>query len=444
MLWDAYPEYRESEAWALYQPCDETGEPVHFELYYEPLKNWFEVNAYPSEGLAVYFSQTTEKRQLEAQLQQAQRLESVGQLTGGIAHDFNNLLTVVLGNAELLAESLELPEELEPIARNIGDAAMRGAELTRRLLAFARRQPLEPEPTDVNRLIRDLEPLLRRSLGEACEIEVSRGAGLWPAMIDASQLESALMNLAINARDAMPGGGRLTIETANVRIDDEYQQRHPDVSIGQYVLVAVSDTGRGISPEDIDKVFEPFFTTKETGRGTGLGLSMVYGFVKQSKGHVRIYSEVGEGTTVRLYLPRAAGDPTAGRDVESASDRGRGERILVVEDDPAVRTFAVAALEQLGYRVQAAAGGDEALMVLEKGGEFDLLFTDVVMPGGMGGRELAGAAVRLRPGLRVLYTSGYTENAVVHHGRLDPEVQLLSKPYRRDELARRVRRVLDD
>ena len=445
VLWEAYPAYRESEAWALYHHAVETGESVHFELYYEPLENWFKVNAYPTEeGVAVYFSRTTERRKLEAQLQQSQRLESVGQLTGGIAHDFNNLLTVILGNAELLTESLADSEELAPLAGHIEAAATRGAELTRRLLAFARRQPLEPEPVDVNAAIRELEPLLRRALGEHVEIEVTRGAGLWPAMIDAGQFESALMNLAINARDAMPDGGRLTIETANVRIDEDYQGMHPDAKTGQYVLVAVSDTGTGIGEEDLGKVFEPFFTTKEKGRGTGLGLSMVYGFIKQSEGHVGIYSELGEGTTVKLYLPRAHAGAAPQQKSESRSNRGRGEAVLVVEDDPAVRGFAVAALEQLGYRVQTASGGAEALAVLEDGAEFDLLFTDVVMPGGMSGRELAEAATELRPGLKVLYTSGYTENSVVHHGRLDPDVQLLSKPYRRDELARRVRRVLDE
>ena len=444
VLWDEFPALDDTIAGEHYRHAMETGESVHFELYYEPLENWFEVNAYPSEeGLAIYFTTTTEQRKLREQLQQVQRLESVGQLTGGIAHDFNNLLTVILGNAELLTESLADSEELAPLAGHIEAAATRGAELTRRLLAFARRQPLEPEPVDVNSAIRELEPLLRRALGEHVEIEVTRGAGLWPAMIDAGQFESALMNLAINARDAMPDGGRLTIETANVRIDEDYQGMHPDAKTGQYVLVAVSDTGTGIGEEDLGKVFEPFYTTKEKGRGTGLGLSMVYGFIKQSEGHVGIYSELGEGTTVKLYLPRAHADASAQQVSESRSNRGRGEAVLVVEDDPAVRAFAEAALAQLGYRVQTASSGAEALAVLEGGAEFDLLFTDVVMPGGMSGRELAGAATELRPRLKVLYTSGYTENAVVHHGRLDPDVQLLSKPYRRDELARRVRRVLD-
>jgi len=443
-LWAAFPEAQQTEIGKQYEHAMTTGESVHFELYYEPLEHWFEVSAYPSEeGLAVYFSQTTEKRRLEEQLQQSQRLESVGQLTGGIAHDFNNLLTVITGNAELLVESLEGAEELEPIARSIGDAAMRGAELTRRLLAFARRQPLEPEAVDVNGLIRDLEPLLRRALGEACEIEVARGAGLWPAMIDASQFESALMNLAINARDAMLGGGRLTIETANVRIDEEYQRLHPDVAVGQYVLVAVSDTGSGIPAEDLDKVFEPFFTTKEKGRGTGLGLSMVYGFIKQSAGHIAIYSEAGEGTTIRLYLPRAAGQTPLAREDDAQIGCGRGESILLVEDDESVRGYAEHVLNQLGYRVRSASRADQALEMLQQGMACDLLFTDVVMPGGKGGRELAEAALALRPAIKILFTSGYTENAIVHQGRLDPGVSLLSKPYRRDELARHVRRVLD-
>lgn len=444
-LWKAFPEAAETVAWDQYHHALESGTSVHFEFEYEPLQQWFEINAYPStEGLAIYFRVTTEKRHLEEQLHQAQRMESVGQLTGGIAHDFNNLLTVILGNAELLTESLQDSAELEPIARNIGEAAMRGAELTRRLLAFARRQPLAPESTDVQRLIRDLQDLLQRALGEQCELEISHGAGIWPAMIDGSQFESALMNLAINARDAMPGGGRLTIEAANVRIDDEYGRDDPELEPGQYVLVAVSDTGTGIRREDLGRVFEPFYTTKEKGRGTGLGLSMVYGFIKQSQGHIRIYSEEGEGTTVRLYLPRADVEAAPQRVGDTRSGAGRGEAILVVEDEPSVREYAARALTQLGYRVSTAAGGGEALALLEQGMDCDLLFTDVVMPGGMSGRELARAAMALRPSLKVLYTSGYTENAIVHQGRLDPGVHLLSKPYRRDELAHRVRRVLDE
>jgi len=443
-LWETFPEAHGTLISERYEHAMSTGEVVHFETYYESLEHWFEISAYPTqEGLAVYFSQTTEKRRLEEQLQQSQRLESVGQLTGGIAHDFNNLLTVILGNAELLTDSLEGSEELEPIARTIGDAAVRGAELTGRLLAFARRQPLEPEAVDLNDLILDMEGLLRRALGEQCEIQVARGAGLWPAMIDAGQFESALMNLAINARDAMPGGGRLTIETANVRIDDEYQRAHPDVAAGAYVLVAVSDTGVGIADDHIDKVFEPFFTTKEKGRGTGLGLSMVYGFIKQSAGHIAVYSEAGEGTTIRLYLPRAAGEAPLTREHDAQPGIGQGERILVVEDDASVRRYAEQVLQQLGYRVRSASRADQALELLQQGMACDLLFTDVVMPGGKGGRELAAAALALRPGLKVLFTSGYTENAIVHQGRLDPGVSLLSKPYRRDELARHVRRVLD-
>jgi len=443
-IWEAFPAARDTIVWQEYHHAVESGSSAHFEFFYAPLEHWLEISAYPSmEGLAIYFRVTTEKRELEAQLRQAQRMESIGQLTGGIAHDFNNLLTVILGNSEVLAESLEDSEDLAPVARTIGDAAMRGAELTRRLLAFARRQPLAPEPVDVGRLIRDLEHLLRRALGEQCEMEISHGAGLWPAMIDSSQFESALMNLAINARDAMPGGGRLTMEAANVRIDDEYTTHHPDVDPGQYVLVAVSDTGIGIPKEHLDKVVEPFFTTKAKGGGTGLGLSMVYGFIKQSRGHIRIYSERGEGTTVRLYLPRAELAAAKPRVTAMRSAAGRGEAVLIVEDEPSVRQFAGDVLAQLGYTVRRAAGGREALQLLEQGIDCDLLFTDVVMPGGMSGPELARAAQDLRPGLKVLYTSGYTENAIVHQGRLDPGVQLLSKPYRRDELALRVRRMLD-
>ena len=389
-------------------------------------------------------SDITQRLALEASLRQAQRLEAIGHLTGGVAHDFNNLLTVILGNADLMAEQLADHPELLPLAQMTRDAAQRGAELTHRLLAFARRQALQPQAVDVNQLLAGMDGLLRRALSEEIEIELVRGAGLWPAQVDAAQFESAVLNLALNARDAMPRGGKLTLETANAAIDQDYADRHDEVQPGQYVLVSVSDGGSGIAAEDLGKVFEPFFTTKGPGKGSGLGLSMVYGFVKQSRGHIKLYSEPGHGTTVRLYLPRAdsgaAGLPAAPPPSEL---RYRGSAtILVVEDDEMVRRFAEDQLRALGYRVLAAENGVKALETLRERDDIDLLFTDVVMPGGLSGRQLADAALQLRPALKVLYTSGYTENAIVHHGRLDRGVHLLIKPYRRSELARKVFSVL--
>ncbi len=384
----------------------------------------------------------TERKRTAEQLRQSQRLEAVGQLTGGMAHDFNNLLTVILGNAELLHE--QMPDNGQAaLAEMIVAAAQRGADLTQRLLAFARRQPLDPKTVDVNRLAAEMEPLLRRTLGEHIEIELSRGGGLWNALVDPSQLENALLNLCLNARDAMATGGRLTIETANVHLGQDYADQHADVKPGQYVMLAVSDTGAGIPREILRRIFEPFFTTKPQGKGTGLGLAMVYGFIKQTGGHIAAYSEVSYGTTIKLYLPRAR--------IGVALDvvrrpagllRGGSEYILLVEDDDMVRQYASGLLESLGYRVYSLSDGAQALEVLRSQQPIDLLFTDVVMPG-ISGSQLAEEAARLRPGLPVLYSSGYTDNAIVHHGRLDSGVHLLSKPYRREELARKIRVVLD-
>jgi PAS domain S-box-containing protein len=386
----------------------------------------------------------TERRRLETQLGQAQRLDAMGHLTGGVAHDFNNLLTVILGNAETLAERLAADPGLRETAEMTKTAAKRGAELTNRLLAFARRQALDPKAVDVNALLADMDSLLRRTLGEHVEIEIVKEAGLWEALVDASQLESAVLNLCINARDAMPQGGRLIIETKNTHLDPEYAAVNTEVSPGPYVMVTVSDTGTGMTQDIVARAFDPFFTTKDVGKGSGLGLSMIYGFVKQSRGHVRIYSEPGHGTAVSLYLPKAEGEAIdwASQTITRNVMRGT-EKILVVEDDDLVRTHVAAQLERLGYRVVSVSNGPEALDRLRKAEDFDLLFTDVVMPGGMGGRQLADEALKLRPGLPVLFTSGYTENAIVHHGRLDPGVHLLSKPYRRQELAAKVRFVLD-
>ena len=378
----------------------------------------------------------------ESQVRQAQKMEAIGQLTGGVAHDFNNILTVITGTIEILADALKDRPQLASIANMIDSAATRGADLTQHLLAFARRQPLQPRSVDVNALMVDSARLLKPTLGEHIDIEPMLDRQTAPALIDPSQLSTAILNLALNARDAMPHGGKLTLETRNVVLDENYA-RINDVASGDYVMIAISDTGEGMAPELLDKVFEPFFTTKEVGKGSGLGLSMVYGFVKQSNGHIKIYSEVGHGTTVKLYLPHAVGFAPADTVVKSGGDPERGgETILVVEDDPLVRQYVLTQVQSLGYTTLSASNGTEALAVIDSGKHIDLLFTDVIMPGSMNGRELAGAALRRRPDMRVLYTSGYTENAIIHHGRLDAGVLLLAKPYRRSDLATLIRAAL--
>ncbi len=386
----------------------------------------------------------SERLQLENRLHQAQKMEAVGQLTGGVAHDFNNLLTVILGSSEILEESLVEQPHLQKLAKMSLNAAERGADLTSRLLAFSRKQALQPRVIDVAQLVQNMDALLRRTIPENISIEIVRGGGLWKVEVDAAQLEAALLNLAVNARDAMPEGGYLTIEIANAMLDADYVAAESDVKPGQYAVVTVTDTGHGIPPENLDRVFEPFFTTKEVGRGTGLGLSMVFGFVKQSGGHVRVYSELGEGTSVKLYFPRSLAE----EEPVVANHHGRTiiggtETVLVVEDDSAVREHAVTQLRSLGYNVIEASSGAKAIEILRSSGAVDLLFTDVVMPG-MGGRNLAEAAANMRPLLKILYTSGYTENSIVHNGRLDRGVKLLNKPYRRDQLAAQVRTALDE
>jgi PAS domain S-box-containing protein len=386
----------------------------------------------------------TEKVVAEEQLKHAQKMESVGQLTGGIAHDFNNMLTVITGTIDILGDAVADKPQLAAIAKLISEAADRGAELTGHLLAFARKQPLQPRETDINALMVDSGKLLRPALGEHIEIETSLMPDVWPALVDPNQLSSALLNLAINARDAMPNGGKLTLETSNVVLDQNYVRINADVAPGDYVLVAVSDTGQGIPEAIRNKVFEPFFTTKDVGKGTGLGLSMVYGFVKQSGGHIKVYSEEGHGTTFRIYLPRAGAqaEPIASAQADSQIDGGN-ETILIVEDDALVRTSVTAQVQSLGYKTLLAANAAEALAIADRGTPFDLLFTDVIMPGKMNGRQLAEEMARRRSPLKVLFTSGYTENAIIHHGRLDPGVLLLAKPYRKMELARMIRRALD-
>ena len=386
----------------------------------------------------------TEQRAAEEKLRQSQKIESLGQLTGGIAHDFNNLLTVILGNGEMLERDQTISPRGKQLAQTVVTAAERGADLTRRLLAFARRQPLEPKVIDVNKLIHGIEGLLRRTLSEDIDLEIAGAGGLWRSEIDPGQLEAALVNLAVNARDAMPEGGRLTIETANAMLDDAYAEANNEVTAGQYVMISVTDTGSGMTKETLERAFEPFFTTKGAAKGSGLGLSMVFGFVKQSGGHAKIYSELGEGTSVKLYLPRSyAADEAAYQPGEVPQEAAGTEHILVVEDDELVRQNVLRQLADLGYHVTGATNGAKAIEILKSDAKIDLLFTDVVMPGGMNGRQLSEAAAKLRPGLKVLFTSGYTENAIVHQGRLDRGVQLLSKPYRREELAAKIRKVMD-
>ncbi len=390
-----------------------------------------------------------EREKAEEALRQSQKMEAVGQLTGGIAHDFNNLLTVVTGNIEMASRALGSAGLSEGRIKRSLDNAMKGAEraasLTQRLLAFSRRQPLDPKPLDVDRLVAGMSDLLNRSLGEMVKLEVVTSPGLWRVEADPNQLESAILNLAVNARDAMPEGGTLTVETANARLDESYAAEHAEVAPGQYVVIAVTDTGEGMSKEIAARVFEPFFTTKEVGRGTGLGLSQVYGFTKQSGGHVKIYSEPGQGTTVKLYLPRLLSDVEAEEEQERpvAEVSRAQETILVVEDDDDVRAYTVECLRELGYRVIEAHDGPSALRLLERQeAPIDLLFTDVVMPG-MTGRELADHARAVQPDLKVLYTSGYTRNAIVHGGRLDEGVEMISKPFTYATLAEKVADVLE-
>jgi PAS domain S-box-containing protein len=385
-----------------------------------------------------------ERRAAEVALQQAQKLESIGKLTGGIAHDFNNLLQIISGNLQLLAADVPGNARAEKRLANAMAGVNRGARLASQLLAFGRRQPLEPKVVNIARLVAGMDDLLRRSIGEAVETEIVVSAGLWNAFIDATQVESAILNLAINARDAMDGVGKLTIEAGNALLDPEYAAENSDVKPGQYVMISVSDTGAGIPPELIEKVFEPFFTTKAEGRGSGLGLSMVYGFVKQSGGHVKIYSEVGHGTSVKMYLPRVLEEEDLVAGPALVEMGGGSETILVVEDDEEVRATVTEMLGELGYNVLTAKDAASALPILESGARIDLLFTDVVMPGPLRSPELARKAKDRMPSLAILFTSGYTENAIVHGGRLDAGVNLLTKPYSRQLLANRVRRALDE
>jgi two-component system NtrC family sensor kinase len=401
--------------------------------------------------------EVTRREATEMALNHAQKMEAVGRLSGGIAHDFNNMLTVILGNIDMAMRRIGGPAagDQGPRIVRLLDAARQASEraaiLVQRLLAFSRQHPQEVKAVDINRLVQGISELLRRTIGETIVTETVLGGGFWRVAIDPNQLENAILNLAVNARDAMPDGGRLTIETANSYLDEDYVAAHgSEIVHGQYVMLALSDSGSGMAEDVIERAFEPFFTTKPAGMGTGLGLSMVYGFAKQSGGHIKIYSEVGEGTTIKLYFPRVneqrnlpvwSGDERA--PARRATSRGGTETILLVEDEEEVKRFAAEVLRDEGYQVHAAADGASALRILETDPTVSMLFTDVVLPGGMNGRQLAEEAARRRPGLKVLYATGYTRNAIIHQGRLDADVELLTKPFTADALTRKVRAILD-
>ncbi|MBV8652653.1 MAG: PAS domain S-box protein [Alphaproteobacteria bacterium] len=416
----------------------------------------YAVDVVPHEGQELLLGigqDITDLRATEAQLRHVQSLEAIGKLTGGVAHDFNNLLAIIHGNLELLDEAVAEGSPLKPLVQDARRAAKRGASLTHQLLAFSRQQPLSPEIVDIGELILEMSELLERTLGEGIAIRCDVTADLWPARIDPNQLANAILNLAVNARDAMPGGGRLTIEASNTVLERDYAERHSEVRPGPYVLVALTDTGTGMPKDVMERALEPFFTTKEVGQGSGLGLSMVYGFAKQSGGHLKLYSEPGQGTTVRLYLPKSESGVSGGEGSLTTPDPRRepaplpehagGEAILVVEDDPMVRALTVRILTGLGYRTSEAQDAVAASSVLDTVGPVDLLLTDVVLPHGVSGPELARQAQARWPALQVLYMSGYTRNAIIHNGVLDQGVSLLTKPFLKQELALAVRDCLD-
>ena len=384
----------------------------------------------------------TEAHRIEAQLRQAQKMEAVGQLTGGLAHDFNNILMIILANVEMIEEEHEPSDDLRDRLADIGGAVQRASDLTRHLLAFSRRQPLRPQATNLNSLVAGMGKLLQRTLGEHVRIDQKLSPDLWTTSVDPTQFEAALLNLCVNARDAMPDGGRLLVETGNVVLDEEYAGHNDEVAAGRYAMLAVTDTGQGMPKTILDKVFEPFFTTKGVGKGSGLGLSMVYGFIKQSKGHIKIYSEPGRGTTIKIYLPRTADAEEPIRPAtEEPAPRGT-EHVLLVEDDPAVRASVLWQLRSLGYTVTEAPSGDEALGLLAAGG-FDAIVSDMVMPGRMSGLMVLEEAARRWPKVGTVLMSGYTENAVIQAGRLPDHVRLLIKPFTKLALARALRQAID-
>ena len=429
---------------ALNSQVERTGKPALVERKMDGQS--IEIFHSPTEdgGSVTTLLDRTEQRQAEEALRQTQKLEALGQMTGGIAHDFNNLLTVIIGGARLLQRSVGQDAQALQRIDMVTAAAERGARLIQQLLAFARRQPLEPEIVNLGQLMTEVLPMVRRAIGDKVIVEYATSGGLWNTTIDATQFQTAVLNLAVNSRDAMPMGGKLTIEVANATLDEVYAAGHPDVEPGQYVMFAISDTGKGMDAATAMRALDPFFTTKPVGEGTGLGLPQVYGFVKQTGGHLKIYSEVGVGTTIKLYLPRNFGEAaTQPRQIAALSLTGT-ETVLLVDDDEIVRATVASMLGSLGYDVLEAATGAEAISILENGTAIALLFTDIIMPGGgINGRKLAERAVEINPAIKVLFTSGYTENSIVHNSRLDAGVEFLSKPYDRDRLAMKVRRVLD-
>lgn len=425
---------------------------AEYELQGANVRHCFESRTAPIElpaavkpAVIVVARDITQRKAAEEQLRQAQKMEALGQLTGGIAHDFNNLLAIILGNLELLDEQLFNDPSSQDLVHRAFSAVQRGATLIRRLLAFSRQQPLQAQSTDLNKLIADMIDLLRLTLGETIQVQATLARDLWPVRVDATQLENAVLNLAVNARDAMPQGGRFSIATANLAFEEDYYiAPSPSVHPGQYVLLAVNDTGTGMAPEVIEHAFEPFFTTKRVGKGSGLGLSMVYGLVKQSGGHVVIDSEIGKGTTIKIYLPRAQQAAVYMTEIKAAEplQQGKAETILVVEDDPAVRQLAVNMLRSLGYLTLEAGSARSALKILAEKPQVVLLFTDVVLPDGMNGIELAREAWRRRPDLEVLFTSGYSEHGQDQDGLLEDDINMLAKPYRKAELADKLRTML--
>ncbi len=443
-VWDVYPTGQGSDLQRVMKLVMATGHPARLEFHSDLLDKWLDMSITRSPaGITVFMRDVTEVRKLSEQLAQSQRLESVGRLTGGVAHDFNNVLTVVLGGADAVLAEPDLPTEAREMAQLVVDAAQRGAELTNRLLAFARKQPLQPKAVSPFDLLTNLAPLLHRTLGENIDLVVAPHVALPNIEVDPSQLENALLNLTINARDAMPHGGKLTVDATEVTLDEGYVTAHSEVEPGSYVVITVTDSGTGIEPSIIDQLFDPFFTTKAAGKGSGLGLAMVWGFVKQSGGSVTVYSEMGVGTAFNLYFPitATAAHVTPQASPQLASMRGTGT-ILLAEDDDLVRLFATNHLRSLGYTVYDTPSGPEALERLETLKHIDLLFTDVIMPGGLTGRDLADEVLRRRPGTPVLYASGYTENVILHNGRLDEGVELLAKPYSARQLGARVHDML--
>jgi signal transduction histidine kinase len=405
-----------------------------------------ERNAALEESNRKLVAETEARHVAEAQVRQIQKMEAIGQLAGGIAHDFNNMLAVIMGSLDMLLRRLKRGDtDITRFVESATEGARRAADLTKRLLAFSRQQPLSPARVDANKLVAEMSELIRRAIGEDVALETILAGGLWKVHVDAGQLENSILNLAVNGRDAMPGGGRITIETANGHLDEQYARENPGAKPGQYVLVAFTDTGEGMPPDTVNRAFDPFFTTKPAGQGTGLGLSQVYGFVKQSGGHIKIYSEVGRGTTVKIYLPRDMSESETQSQPAEARPIAAGkpsETILLVDDEPRVRALAVESLREIGYRVIAAGRAEEALQLLDANPATDLLFTDIVMPD-MDGRRLADEATRRRPMLKVLFTTGFTKNAVIHNGVLDPGVNFLAKPFTIEALAAKVRLVLD-